>query len=169
MNDATAPHDAADACLGCTARRDFLRTAAASLLAGLSLGPLSALQALEPLDEPATAPGTIKYPIPAVDGASIDTKNEVILCRVGTEVFAFALSCPHQNTALKVLSKNRGFQCPKHKSKYQPNGTFVEGRATRNMDRLPVSRDGSTIVVDVDVAIASDTDPARWAAAVVHV
>lgn len=158
-----------DACLECSARRDFLRATAASLLAGLSLGPLGTLHALEPADRTPGARGTVKYPIPAADGASVDTRNEVILCRVGSDVFAFALSCPHQNTALKVLSKNRGFQCPKHKSKYEPNGTFIEGRATRNMDRLPVSRDGTFIVVDVDVAIASDTDAARWAAAVVHV
>lgn len=138
------------------------------MLAGLSLGPLGTLQALEP-DATSIAHGTIKYPIPPTDGAAVDSKNEVILCRVGTDVFAFALSCPHQNTALKVLSKNRGFQCPKHKSRYEPNGTFIEGRATRNMDRLPVSRDGNFIVVDADVAIASDTDAARWAAAVVHV
>jgi nitrite reductase/ring-hydroxylating ferredoxin subunit len=168
VNDSTAP-TAPDACLGCSARRDFLRSAAASVLVGLSLGPLGTLQALEHDDTSSGARGTIKYPIPAADGASIDTKNEVILCRAGADVFAFALSCPHQNTALKVLSKNRGFQCPKHKSKYEPNGTFIEGRATRNMDRLPVTRDGNLIVVDVDVAIASDTDAARWAAAVVHV
>jgi nitrite reductase/ring-hydroxylating ferredoxin subunit len=152
-------------CLSCTARRDFLRAAVtATVLAGLgSLGPVQSLVAMEPR----AARGTVKYPLPTADGVSIDTANEVILCRNGGEVYAFALSCPHQNTALRTLPKNGGFQCPRHKSKYQPNGTFISGRATRNMDRLHVSRDGAFIVVDPDIAYESDSDPAKWAAAVV--
>ena len=51
-------------------------------------------------------------------------------------VYAFNLSCPHQNTALKWQPDDQRFQCPKHKSRYQPDGTFISGRATRGMDRL---------------------------------
>jgi Rieske Fe-S protein len=111
--------------------------------------------------------GVMRYPLPATDGVSIDTKNEVILCRFQNEVFAFALACPHQNTALRALPKNAGFQCPRHKSRYQPNGTFVNGKATRNMDRLPITREGNEIVVNTAVAYASDKDLAQWTAAVV--
>lgn len=163
-----APQDEPAACDGCSARRDFLRRAAvtATALAGLSIaGPIHALAALE---APRGTRG-IRYPLPTADGVSIDSTNEVILCRAGGEVFAFALSCPHQNTALRVLPKNGGFQCPRHKSKYQPNGTFVSGRATRNMDRLQISREGDVLVVDPAVAFESDTDPAKWAAAALKV
>jgi nitrite reductase/ring-hydroxylating ferredoxin subunit len=156
--------DREPACTGCTARRDFRRQAvfAASALAGLSAaGPVQMLAALE---SPAGG-RTVRYPLPAADGVSIDSTNEVILCRAAGSVFAFALSCPHQNTALRVLPKNAGFQCPRHKSKYQPNGTFVSGRATRNMDRLRISREGDVLVVDPAVAFESDTDPTGWAAA----
>ncbi len=160
-----SPNTTAPACSGCSARRDFLRQAvtATAAMAGLSLfGPVSSIAALEP-----RAPRSpVRYPLPAPDGVSIDTTNEVILCRHAGEVFAFALSCPHQNTALKVMPKGTGFQCPRHKSKYQPNGTFVSGRATRNMDRLQISREGANIVVDPDIAFESDSDPAKWAAAV---
>jgi Rieske Fe-S protein len=155
-------------CDGCNARRTFLRQAvtATAALAGLSLlGPVQSVAALEPRK----GRGAVKYALPAADGVSIDAANEVILCRNAGEVYAFALSCPHQNTALKVMSKNAGFQCPRHKSKYQPNGTFVSGRATRNMDRLQITRDGATITVDPDIAFESDTDPAKWSAAVVKV
>jgi Rieske Fe-S protein len=100
---------------------------------------------------------------------SIDSANEVILCRSNGDIFAFALSCPHQNTALKAMPKNAGFQCSRHKSKYLPNGTFVSGRATRNMDRLQIARDGVQIVVDPDIAFESDVAPAKWAAAFVKV
>ncbi|QJR34739.1 ubiquinol-cytochrome c reductase iron-sulfur subunit [Gemmatimonas groenlandica] len=155
-------------CSGCSGRREFLRTAltgAASIAALSALGPVNAIAALAP-----RAPGgSVRYALPAADGVSIDSANEVILCRTNGEVFAFALSCPHQNTALKTMPKNAGFQCPRHKSKYLPNGTFVSGRATRNMDRLQISRESAQIIVDPDVAFESDVDPAKWAAALVKV
>lgn len=158
MTDSNSP------CSGCAGRRDFLRTAlrgAASVAALSALGPVNAIAALAPR----VAGGAVRYALPAANGVSIDSTNDVILCRSNNEVFAFALSCPHQNTALKVMPKNAGFQCPRHKSKYLPNGTFVSGRATRNMDRLHITRDGAQVVVDPDIAIGSDVDPAKWAAA----
>lgn len=101
------------------------------------------------------------------DGVSIDKANEVILVRHGGSVYAFALSCPHQNTALRWNADEGRFQCPKHKSRYQPDGTFISGRATRNMDRLPIRREGGNVVVDVDRMFESDKDEAGWKAAVV--
>ena len=81
--------------------------------------------------------------------------------------YAFALSCPHQNTALRWLEADQRFQCPKHKSKYRPDGSFIEGRATRGMDRYSIKRDGAGIAVDLDAIHEEDRDPAGWAAAVV--
>ncbi len=161
MTDSQSP------CSGCSARRDFLRsaiTAAASVAALSAFGPAEALAALAP-----RAGGSVRYALPAADGVSIDKTNEVILCRAGNEIYAFALSCPHENTALKAMSKNAGFQCSRHKSKYKPDGTFISGRATRNMDRLQITRDGAQVVVDPDVFFESDAEPAKWAAAVVKV
>lgn len=109
------------------------------------------------------------YPIPAADGAVIDKDNQVILVRFERKVYAFNLSCPHQNTALHWLGDEGRFQCPKHKSRYQPDGVFISGRATRNMDRFAVRRDGATIVVDVDKMYRSDEDRAAWDAAAVPV
>ncbi len=109
----------------------------------------------------------VGYPVPAGDGATIDKQNQVILARHQGSVYAFALSCPHQNTALRWIDDATGYQCPKHKSRYQPDGTFISGRATRNMDRLPVRSDGKQILVDVDRVYESDQDPAGWAGAVV--
>ncbi|MBL0173068.1 MAG: Rieske 2Fe-2S domain-containing protein [Gemmatimonadaceae bacterium] len=158
----------AAACSGeCSGRRAFLRDAlsAAAVLAGLSaFAPFSKLSAL------AIGPGgALRYPIPATDGVSIDTANEVILCRFKGDMFAFALSCPHQNTALRALPGTNGFQCPRHKSRYQPDGTFINGKATRNMDRLPITKEGNEVVVDPNVAYESDTEPMKWANALVKV
>ena len=162
MTDSHSP------CSGCSGRRAFLRTAltgAASIAALSALAPVYTIAALAPR----VAGGSVRYALPATDGVSIDSANDVILCRSNGEVYAFALSCPHQSTALKAMPKNAGFQCSRHKSKYLPNGTFVSGRATRNMDRLQIARDGAQIVVDPDIALESDIDPAKWAAAFVRV
>lgn len=161
MTDSHSP------CSGCTARRDFLRsalTAAASVAALSAFGPAEAIAALAP-----RTGGSVRYALPAADGVSIDKTHEVILCRAGNEIYAFALSCPHENTALKAMSKNAGFQCSRHKSKYKPDGTFISGRATRHMDRLQITRDGAQVVVDPDVFFESDAEPAKWAAAFVTV
>jgi len=115
----------------------------------------------------ATKGGEHTYPIPAADGVQIDKDNEVILARSGKSVYAFALACPHQNTALRWDAGNNRFQCPKHKSKYRPDGTFIEGRATRSMDRYAVRLVGSSVAVDVDKLYQEDTDLTQWQHAVV--
>jgi nitrite reductase/ring-hydroxylating ferredoxin subunit len=118
--------------------------------------------------ETGVAAGTERrYPIPASDGVTIDRTNQVIIVRLQGHVYAFNLSCPHENTALKWLPKDMRFQCPKHESKYQPTGTFTSGRATRNMDRLPIRREDNAVMVDLSRIVKSDEDPAGWTAATV--
>jgi nitrite reductase/ring-hydroxylating ferredoxin subunit len=110
-----------------------------------------------------------RYPIPAGDGISFDQASQIILVRREGRMTAFNLACPHENTALRWRRQDDRFQCPRHESKYQPDGTFIEGRATRNMDRLPIRRDGDQVVVDLSRMIRSDQDPGAWAAASVAI
>lgn len=163
-----------DCCPGCDAssdRRDFLREAAglaAGILVGLGLAPArAAALPLRYATGRRECGEEISYPIPTADGATIDKKNEVILARFHGMVYAFSLSCPHQNVALKWQAPAGRFQCPKHKSQYQPDGTFITGRATRNMDRLPIRLDGGELKVEVCKVYESDKDPKGWAAAAV--
>jgi nitrite reductase/ring-hydroxylating ferredoxin subunit len=146
-------------CTDCPSRRDFLQIVAALGFAAL---PVLFVEGVEAANEQ-------KYPFPAADGVTIDRKQQVIIVRTQGHVYAFNLSCPHENTALKWLPKDMRFQCPKHESRYQPNGTFMSGRATRNMDRLTIRRDGEALFADLSHIIKSDTDPAGWAAATIPV
>jgi nitrite reductase/ring-hydroxylating ferredoxin subunit len=164
-------------CTGCAIdpdRREFLRSlsAAVASLAFLGLLPRDAdaasLRAITTLAAASHDRRAEKrYPMPTADSVSIDKDNDVIVARANGKVYAFALACPHQNTALRWNADDRQFQCPKHKSHYRDDGTFIEGRATRNMDRLAVRREGATLVVDVDALIQQDEHPAEWAAAFV--
>jgi len=108
-----------------------------------------------------------RYAIPAGDSVSIDADNGVILVRWEGKVYAFNLACPHQRTALRWQEDEHRFQCPKHKSRYQPDGTFISGRATRSMDRLALRRDGDAVMVDLDRMFKQDEDQAGWNGAVV--
>ncbi len=107
------------------------------------------------------------YPLPAADGATIDHDAQVILVRYQQKIYAFNLSCPHQNTALKWQPEDSQFQCPKHHSRYRPDGIFVSGRATRGMDRFGLRREGDKIIVDVEQFIRQDQNAAGWNAAFV--
>jgi Rieske Fe-S protein len=109
------------------------------------------------------------YPIPSADGATIDKEESVIVVRWEGSVYVFSLACPHQNTALKWEQQESRFQCPKHHSKYRPDGSFIEGRATRGMDRFAIRRDGDNVVVDLDKLYQQNTDLAAWKAAVIQV
>jgi nitrite reductase/ring-hydroxylating ferredoxin subunit len=107
------------------------------------------------------------YSVPAADGVTIDRDTQVIIVRFQQKVYAFNLACPHENTALRWRAQDNRFQCPRHESKYQPDGTFIEGRATRNMDRFAIRREGGSVVVDLSKLLRSDQQQAEWAAAFV--
>lgn len=164
-------------CTGCPLdpdRRQFLRTVSAAVASLGLLGLLrrdadaASLRAITALAPSARDRREEKrYPMPTADGVSIDKDNSVIVARANGKVYAFSLACPHQNTALRWNADDRQFQCPKHHSRYRDDGTFIEGRATRDMDRLAVRRDGATLVVDIDALIQQDEHPTEWAAAYV--
>lgn len=167
--------DASDSsCGGCTRtpdRRAFL-TGMAAVVAALALDSAFArsAQALPVREVQRLAPAggaaqEATYPLPASDGVSIDKKEGVIIARHAGVVYAFALSCPHQNTALRWNEGNGTFQCPRHKSKYEADGVFISGRATRAMDRFALRRAGDTVVVDLDHLYEQDANAAEWAAA----
>jgi nitrite reductase/ring-hydroxylating ferredoxin subunit len=162
-------HDCADDCP--VARRVFLKdvTVFAAALVAAGLAPRGAVAAPLPLRALSRDKAEVRYPIPAQDGVHFDDKNEVILVRNAGHVYAFALSCPHQNTALKADPAGGGFWCSKHESRYRFDGQFISGRATRNMDRLAIRRDGAFVVVNVDKWFESDSEPTQWAGATITV
>ena len=156
---------AADDCNACPMmhRRDFLR-AIAILGAGTTALAARAqdVMALPVVTGTRTSADEKSFPIPTADGASIDKDLELILSRSEGKVYAFNLACPHQNTAIKWEADHKRFQCPKHHSIYTPAGIFVEGRATRGLDRFVGRKDGNSIVVNMDSLLQEDEDGDKW-------
>jgi Rieske Fe-S protein len=168
-----ADHFECDACAWAQDRREFVRKAGLAAIGALVMVgiPPGLAASITPT---ATAPrrrvaSNPSYPIPTQDGVQIDRDNQVILVRWKNEVYAFNLSCPHQNTALRWNQGDGQFQCPKHHSKYQPDGTFISGRATRNMDRFTLTRSGNEVIVNVNAMHKNDVDPGGWGASALHI
>ena len=152
-------------------RREFLGSAGcfgmAVALLGLSSTEARALPVA--LTAGIQSGGESRYPIPAIDSVNVDHTAQLIVTRFQDHVYVFALSCPHQNNAVKWVPKDHRFQCTKHDSQYQPDGVHTSGRATRNLDRYVIRRDGDFVVANLHRWIQSDKDPAGWAAATIAV
>jgi Rieske Fe-S protein len=154
-----------------TSRRYFVRNVVGSVV--LAFGALGSVGA------PAAAASVTlirgqgdradkSYQIPPADGVAIDKDESVIIAHVENRVYAFSLACPHQNTAIRWEALGHRFQCPKHKSRYRPDGTFVEGRATRGLDRFALRRDGDRVLVNLDDLFRQDENASQWASAFVE-
>ena len=170
-NDITSDACQESGCAG-SSRREFLQTAGgcfgvAVALLGLSSADAVALPVF--MTEGTQSGAERRYLLPAADSVNIDHGAQMIVARFQDRVAVFALSCPHQNNAVKWLPKDRRFQCTKHDSQYQPDGVYTSGHATRNMDRYAIKRDGDSVVVDLHKWFQSDKDPAGWAAALISV
>jgi len=160
-------------CAGCPIgdameRRAFLRDAVAGALVAMgSIGGFAERASAMPVAF-ARGIGTRvdkTYAIPSTDGAVIDKDESVIIARADGKVYAFSLACPHQNTAIRWEGADHRFQCPKHHSRYRADGTFIEGRATRGLDRFAVKRDGDNLLVNLDALFRENENAAQWAAA----
>ena len=181
MNDqhprvsADAPADAAS-CTDCplhdadTARRRFLGDAArvAALVALATLGaPASAAAAIARVRATGTSGQERRYPVPGADGVQIDEEGQVMLARTAGAIYAFSLACPHQRTALRWSADASTFNCPKHKSRFKADGTLIDGKAKRSLDRFPLRREGEEVVVDTANLLKEDEHKDAWTAAVV--
>ena len=154
-----------------TGRRGFLRdglmaVAALTAIAG-GAAPLQAMA--RDYATGLAALGTVTFAVPAADGATIDRANRLILVRYRGMVHAFNLECPHRGTMVQWEPANNRFYCPKHKSTFQPEGTRIQGKSPRSLDRYPVRLEGGKVVVDTTTAIDIERDAAAWAAAGVTV
>lgn len=163
-------HPTGAACAGaCDShdRRAFLKDGLMAVAALTALGVTAdRLSALTLTHASGRANGaTLRYPLPATDGATLDTANKVIVARLQGSVIAFSLTCPHKQTVLSWQPENTRFYCRKHKSTFRPDGAFIQGKAERNMDRYAVRIEGGEVVVDTAATIRSDTNAAAWAAA----
>ncbi len=150
-----------------TDRRGFLRDGLMAVAALTAIaGDAAPLHALTRRYATGLVAGpAISYDIPAADGATIDKPNRVILVRYQGTVHAFSLECPHKGTMVEWQGDKARFYCPKHKSTFQPEGSRIQGKAPRGLDRYAVRIEGGKVVVDTGKLIDQEKDAGGWASA----
>ncbi len=147
-------------------RRDFVRHGLLAVGALMALGATpDRLAAMERHFATGLLDGDdLRYPLPTADGATIDRANGVIIARVNGAAMAFVLECPHRGENIRWQANNNRFFCPKHESTFQPDGTYIQGKAERGLDRYAIRREGNELVVTTTQKIRS-TNAEAWGAA----
>ena len=153
-------------------RRAFLRDIGLTVLGAIAVGavtrPAAALaESIVETNALSKRSAERTYAIPARDSIAIDTDDEVIVARWENRVYAFSLRCPHRGTQLEWHADERRVFCPKHKARFRPDGAHDSGRRTRDLDRYELSRQGTSIVVNLDALHRVDQDPEAWGTAVI--
>jgi nitrite reductase/ring-hydroxylating ferredoxin subunit len=151
-------------------RRAFLRDVGLAAVAALAVAGLPAAALAESVVEtsPIRQVGRRRvYAIPRGDSIAVDAASDVIMARWQGRVYAFSLKCPHRGTRLEWRPNEQRIFCPKHKARFAPHGAHDSGRASRDLDRHAVAREGGSISVDLDAVFRADTDRPAWEAAVI--
>lgn len=67
-------------------------------------------------------------------------------------LLALSAVCTHLGCLYKWVPTNNRFECPCHGSKFQGNGTYIEGPAPRNLDRFAINviTPGGSIATDAE-------------------
>lgn len=166
----SARHDRHDDghCAFSADRRTFIRASALGILAALAGdAALPALAEAVGTTVPRNVRGAeLRYAVPAADSVAVDERNELILVRWQGRAYAFSTKCTHRGAPLEWRATEGRVFCPKHKARFHPDGAHASGRSTRALDRYDIRRDGSALVIRLDVLRRVDSDPAGWAAAV---
>lgn len=155
-------------------RRAFLRDVGAMVAtlfaAGAAASPAGALVNAVSETRATSARGLLRtYALPPTDSISVDVDNDLILARWQNRVHAFSLKCPHRGTRLEWLENEKRIFCPKHKARFMADGSHVSGRGSRDLDRYGLTRQGSSVVVDLGIVLRADTDANAWSAASIAV
>lgn len=90
--------------------------------------------------------------IPSTDAAPEDHPDgRFWLVNTDAGVLALYKVCVHLGCLYKWVPNNNRFECPCHGSKYQRDGTYIEGPAPRSLDRFIVD------VVDASGSVLAET------------
>jgi len=109
---------------------------------------------------PKPRPGEIGFPFPVAltDIPAVNTApsgkyvtGRFWLSNTDQGVLALYMVCVHLGCLYKWVPANNRFECPCHGSKYQLNGTYIEGPAPRSLDRFVID------AVDADGKVLAST------------
>ncbi len=93
--------------------------------------------------DPATLPSVNAAPI-------LNPVGKYWISNTDAGLLALSATCTHLGCLFKWVDLNNRFECPCHGSKFQGNGTYIEGPAPRSLDRfeLEIDAPGGTALTD---------------------
>jgi Rieske Fe-S protein len=75
-------------------------------------------------------------------------KNGVIIARISTAEFtALSRACTHEGTAVNYQSSQQNFLCPNHLSKFDKNGSVLNGPASSPLRKYNTELTGTSLRV----------------------
>jgi cytochrome b6-f complex iron-sulfur subunit len=75
--------------------------------------------------------------VPAVGGEPVaNPTGKFWLSNTEDGLVVLSMVCTHLGCLFKWVGSNNRFECPCHGSKFQPDGTYIEGPAPRSLDRF---------------------------------
>ena len=90
--------------------------------------------------------------VPAADSAPVNVaEGRFWVSQPNAGLVVLYGVCTHLGCLPKWSETNHRFECPCHGSKYQLDGTYIEGPAPRSLDRFATTltfEDGSTVTMD---------------------
>lgn len=83
--------------------------------------------------------GKVSDVVPSTaDPPKADSKARIWLSNTDRGVVALYNVCVHLGCLYQWQTSTNRFECPCHGSKYQRDGTYIEGPAPRSLDRFPI-------------------------------
>jgi Rieske Fe-S protein len=144
-------------------RREFVVGSAAAAVAvtagcGGGGGPASpSTPAAQPTPAPTASPtsNTVRVPLPAVGqtveatGTLLGRPLPIAVTRLSeTAVLAVSRVCTHEGCTVNLPTRSGGtLDCPCHGSRFQTNGTVVNGPAARALGSFPTEIQGGEVVI----------------------
>jgi cytochrome b6-f complex iron-sulfur subunit len=87
------------------------------------------------------------------EGPKEFTDAKIWLVSTEKGILALYTVCTHLGCLYKWVPSTRRFECPCHGSRFQPDGTYVEGPAPRDLDRFVI------YLKDSSGRVVAQTDP----------
>ena len=76
--------------------------------------------------------------VPAAGSERVELIDDALVVRLGDQVRAFSLRCPHLGCRLSLDANHQGLTCPCHGSRFDLDGNKISGPATRGLSELDV-------------------------------
>ena len=82
------------------------------------------------------------------DGITYLKQNQTFIYKQDKQIKIFDAHCTHMGCILNFDTKQKNFNCPCHKSRFDIDGTKLKGPAKRNLDNIAFKIKNKTLIIN---------------------